>query len=221
VSKGSASPVNPGEVDNICLAVKELNLHHVIITSVTRDDLPDGGASHFAAVIGRLESTGKQLTIEVLIPDFQGSRENLTTVVRAIPHIVNHNIETVPRLYRCVRPMANYRRSLDVLKTVKEIDNSVITKSGIMLGLGEREEEIFEVFDDLRDADCDLLTIGQYLAPSKQHHSVVEYVTPERFTALGEYALAMGFRHVSSGPLVRSSYSTPQCENSRRTNLQL
>ncbi|SHK39381.1 lipoyl synthase [Desulforamulus aeronauticus] len=204
VTKGITQGVDPEEPANVAKAVTELGLKHAVITSVTRDDLPDGGAGHFAEVIKKLKAT--KVIVEVLIPDLQGSREALATIVSARPHILNHNIETVPRLYPTVRPKASYARSLELLKNSKELDASVFTKSGIMVGLGEQEEEVISVMKDLRAVDCDLLTIGQYLAPSAKHHPVIEYIHPDLFKKYKDIAYEMGFKYVASDPLVRSSY---------------
>lgn len=209
VNKGNPTCVDPLEPDNIALAVARLNLRYVVITSVTRDDLSDGGAGHFANVICAIKNQKANQTppvIEVLIPDFQGDIEALRVVINARPDVINHNIETVPRLYDTVRPQAIYERSLELLNRVKSINQSMLTKSGIMLGLGETKEEVLGVFADLRKQKCDFLTIGQYLAPSSKHHPVVEYVTPEEFDWYRQEALKAGFSYVASGPLVRSSY---------------
>ena len=206
VMKGSAVPIDPNEPSNIASAVKELGLKHVVITSVTRDDLPDGGSGHFANVIRAIRAIDRQVTIEVLIPDFLGCLGSLKEVITAKPDIINHNVETIPRLYPSVRPMAVYSRSLELLKNVKEIDPSILTKSGIMVGLGEEQDEVIEVFRDLRMNRCDMLTVGQYLAPSKNHHPVVEYVHPEVFDQYKQIGEEIGFYHVASAPLVRSSY---------------
>ncbi len=210
VTKGHVQAVDPEEPSHIAQAVKQLNLKHVVITSVTRDDLPDGGAGHFARVIEQIRELDKRIVIEVLIPDFQGDNEALAKVVKAKPKIINHNVETVPRLYPAVRPKAIYQRSLELLKNVKEMDNTILTKSGIMLGLGEEEQEVIHVLQDLREVECDLLTIGQYLAPSSQHHPVVEYIHPEIFERYKKVGLEMGFQYVASSPLVRSSYHAEQ-----------
>ncbi|UZQ86235.1 lipoyl synthase [Thermoclostridium stercorarium] len=210
VSKGKVQPVDENEPERVAKAVKALGLKHAVITSVTRDDLPDGGAGHFARVIEAVRNTAPGVTVEVLIPDFKGNVEALKKVVNAHPEIINHNVETVPELYSEVRPMADYRRSLEVLKNVKELDKSIYTKSGIMVGLGETEEQVISVMQDLRKVGCDFLTIGQYLAPSVMHHPVVEYVHPDRFKAYEEKAYQMGFLYVASGPLVRSSYMADQ-----------
>ena len=204
VRKGSPDQVDPQEPDRIASAVRTLGLKYVVVTSVTRDDLPDGGAGHFAAVIETVRNVPAK--IEVLIPDFQGDAASLHTVIEARPDVLNHNVETVPRLYPEVRPMADYQRSLELLRRVRVLDPGMRTKSGIMLGLGETEEEVIRVFGDLLECGCNSLTIGQYLAPSRMHHPVVEYVEPAVFSKLREKALNMGFKHVLSGPLVRSSY---------------
>lgn len=208
VAKGTPLPVDENEPEHVARAVRELGLRHAVITSVTRDDLPDGGARHFAAVISAIKNGHGQRppVVEVLIPDFQGDAAALQTVIGAGPDIINHNVETVPRLYPSVRPMAIYERSLALLKRVKQAGAGIATKSGIMAGLGEGFDEVLEVFRDLRKNGCDLLTIGQYLAPSKLHHPVVEYVHPDVFVQYRERAEAQGFQYVASGPLVRSSY---------------
>lgn len=210
VSHGTLENVNPHEPENVANATVEMGLNHVVITSVTRDDLPDGGAGHFAKVVNAIRSKGKNIVVEVLIPDFQGEKDAIKTVVDARPEIINHNIETVPRLYDNVRPMAIYKRSLDVLKQVKEMDDTILTKSGIMVGLGEKEEEVIEVMKDLREIGCDFLTIGQYLAPSRDHHPVIEYVRPETFEKYKLKAEELGFSFVASSPLVRSSYNAAE-----------
>jgi lipoic acid synthetase len=187
-------------------AVDRLGLRYVVITSVTRDDLPDGGSSRFAKTISAIHKYDSSIAVEVLIPDFQGSASALKTVIDASPAVLNHNIETVPRLYSEVRPQAKYRRSLYLLKQARLLDNSLLTKSGLMLGLGESRGEVIEVMTDLRQAGCDLLTIGQYLQPSLEHHKLDRYIRPEEFE---EYQIAgekLGFVAVVSGPLVRSSF---------------
>jgi len=206
VIKGNAEAVDAEEPLKVAQAVNKLGLKHVVITSVTRDDLSDGGAGHFANVIEEIKKLDHKVVVEVLIPDFEGKLDALKKVICAKPEIINHNIETVPRLYGTVRPMAVYKRSLELIRNVKSIDESIYTKSGIMLGLGEKEDEVVEVFKDLRDYGCDLLTIGQYLAPSKNHHPVIEYVHPDMFEKYKRIALEMGFKFVASAPLVRSSY---------------
>jgi lipoic acid synthetase len=206
VIKGSTEEVDGQEPLHIAQAVAELGLRHVVVTSVTRDDLPDGGAGHFARVVGEIRKRNPGVVIEVLIPDFTGDSGALEKVTAARPDIINHNVETVPRLYPSVRPMAVYGRSLRLLQSVKDEDTGILTKSGIMVGLGEAREEVIRVFEDLRSAGCDLLTVGQYLAPSKNHHPVAEYIHPDMFEDYRLTALEMGFRHVASAPLVRSSY---------------
>lgn len=210
VEKNSPDPVDPMEPEHVANAVAELGLRHAVVTSVTRDDLADGGAGHFAQVIRSIRKIDGTVTIEVLIPDFKGSFDSLKTVIAAGPDILNHNVETVPRLYPEVRPMAVYKRSLELLGRVKSINKNMYTKSGIMLGLGETEDEVLEVFGDLRNEDCDFITIGQYLAPSKLHHPVVEYIHPEIFGKYENMAKKAGFKHVACGPFVRSSYHAEQ-----------
>jgi len=206
VEKHAPQPVDEDEPIHVAQAVAEMKLRHVVITSVTRDDLPDGGAGHFARVIDEIKKVDGKVIVEVLIPDFLGDRDALSKVVEARPEIINHNVETVPRLYPSVRPMAVYERSLELLRNVKSMDEGIHTKSGIMLGLGEKEEEVIEVFKDLRNVGCDLLTVGQYLAPSKKHHPIIEYIHPDVFEKYRVIGLEMGFKYVASAPLVRSSY---------------
>lgn len=206
VTKAEPEDVNELEPSNIAQAIKEMNLKHTVITSVTRDDLPDGGAGHFASTILEIKKNCPNVTIEVLIPDFKGDYESLKTVIRAKPNVLNHNIETVPDLYSAVRPMALYGRSLELLKRVKEIDSSIFTKSGFMVGLGENEEQVIALLKDLKNVNCDIITIGQYLQPSKAHFELVEYVHPDTFKRYENIAKDMGFKYVASGPLVRSSY---------------
>lgn len=197
---------DPGEPERIATAAAELGLKHVVITSVTRDDIADGGAGHFGAVVDAVKRHSPSITVEVLIPDLQGDRAALETVLRSRPDIVNHNMETVYRLYPAVRPQADYSRSVGLLKMVKEIDPGKVTKSGLMLGLGEGREEVLAAMADLRGASCEILTLGQYLQPSKRHHPVVRYVTPGEFADLGREGKRMGFRAVFAAPLVRSSF---------------
>lgn len=197
---------DPGEPDRIAQAAAELGLTHVVITSVTRDDLEDGGSSHFAQTVKALKKRNPQIVVEVLIPDFQGSPTALEKVVESDPDIINHNLETVPRLYPEVRPQAMYSRSIDLLKMVKGFNPGKITKSGLMLGLGEEKEEVLQVMANLRSVSCDLLTLGQYLQPSGRHHPVVRYIPPEEFEELRREGEEMGFRGVFSAPLVRSSF---------------
>ncbi|MCX7841571.1 MAG: lipoyl synthase [Clostridia bacterium] len=206
VIKGRTETVDPDEPRHVAEAAAKLGLKHAVVTSVTRDDLPDGGAGHFAEVIREIKRLNSNVVVEVLIPDFQGDSSALMKVIDAKPEIINHNVETVPRLYPKVRPMAVYKRSLELLRNVKDADINIYTKSGIMVGLGESEEEVIQVFRDLRKHGCDLLTVGQYLAPSKNHHPIVEYVHPDVFENYRIEALKLGFKHVASAPLVRSSY---------------
>jgi lipoic acid synthetase len=197
---------DPDEPLRIAQAVAELNLKHAVITSVTRDDLGDGGAAHFARTVRALRDVSPEIIVEVLIPDFQGSREALKVVLDSGPDILNHNLETVPRLYPEVRPQAVYPRSMGLLKRAKAMAPEKFTKSGLMLGLGEEKEEILGVMDDLREVSCDLLTLGQYLQPSGRHHPVIRYVLPEEFEELRVEGEKMGFKAVFSAPLVRSSF---------------
>lgn len=210
VKKEKPEVVDYKEPHNVAQAVDKLNLKHTVITSVTRDDIEDGGAAHFAKVIEEIKKLNKNITIEVLIPDFKGNKEALKKVVSAKPNIINHNVETTPRLYREVRPMAVYDRSLELLQQVKEMDDSIMTKSGFMLGLGENEDDVIGILKDLKNINCEIVTIGQYLAPSSKHHPVVEYVHPDIFKKYEKIALDMGFKHVFSAPLVRSSYYAEQ-----------
>lgn len=214
VTKEKPEVVDYEEPHNVAQAVDKLNLKHTVITSVTRDDIEDGGAAHFAKVIEEIKKLNKNITIEVLIPDFKGNKEALKKVVSAKPDIINHNVETTPRLYREVRPMAVYDRSLELLQQVKEMNDSIMTKSGFMLGLGENEDDVIGILKDLKNINCEIVTIGQYLAPSSKHHPVVEYVHPDIFKKYEKIALDMGFKHVFSAPLVRSSYYAEQVFNS-------
>jgi len=210
VTQGDPEPVDPGEPAHVAEAVRKLKLRHVVVTSVTRDDLPDGGAGHFAEVVRRVHGLERGVLVEVLIPDFSGEEGPLQKVVDSAPDVLNHNLETVPRLYQDVRPMADYRCSLALLERAKgrakNMNNRMITKSGIMVGLGETDEEVLAVLRDLRSIGCDFLTIGQYLSPSKSHYPVLEYVHPDTFEMYRRKGLDMGFRAVASGPFVRSSY---------------
>jgi lipoic acid synthetase len=206
VRKGTPSPVDEGEPQHLLEAVKKLGLSYVVITSVTRDDLADGGTSQFVRVINLLHESGNGITVEVLIPDFLGSIEALEAVVAACPEVINHNVETVPRLYPEVRPGADYSRSVELLSEVKRMNPEIVTKSGLMLGLGEKRDEVIEVMRDLGEAGCDLLTIGQYLQPSPEHHPVVRFVPPEEFSEYEPIGRKTGFADVASAPLVRSSF---------------
>jgi len=195
------------EPQRVAEATKKLGLKHVVVTSVARDDLPDEGAGHFKRVIEALRDIGGSgLVIEVLVPDFHARDECLKTVVQAGPDVFNHNTETIERLQRSVRPQGDYRRSLSVLRKVKDQVPQMTTKSGLMVGLGETNEEVRICMNDLREAGCDILTIGQYLRPSKTHLPVAEYVTPETFEAYQKYAMEIGFKNAACGPFVRSSY---------------
>ena len=206
VKTGRPMTLDLGEPVRVAEAIERMGLRHAVITSVNRDELEDGGAGIFAGTIRQVRKRSPECSIEVLIPDFMGSEAALAKVMRARPDILNHNIETVPRLYPQVRPKARYPRSLEVLQRAKRLDATVFTKSGIMLGLGEEREEVLQVFRDLRAHDVEILTVGQYLRPSLNHLPIVRYVTPDEFADLKREALAIGFRHVESGPLVRSSY---------------
>jgi lipoic acid synthetase len=206
VKTGRPMTLDLGEPVRVAEAIERMGLRHAVITSVNRDELEDGGAGIFAGTIRQVRKRSPECSIEVLIPDFMGSEEALAKVMRARPDILNHNIETVPRLYPQVRPKARYPRSLEVLQRAKRLDATVFSKSGIMLGLGEEREEVLQVFRDLRAHDVEILTVGQYLRPSLNHLPIVRYVTPEEFAYLKRDAIGMGFRHVESGPLVRSSY---------------
>jgi lipoic acid synthetase len=200
-------PLDPDEPGRVAEATKRLGLRHVVITAVARDDLADGGAAHFHAVIAAVRRVNPGIIIEILTPDFQDDDAAIDTVLAARPHIFNHNLETVRRLTPSVRHRATYDRSLSVLGKVKrKAGNTVHTKSGMMLGLGETEAEVVEAMRDLRAAGCDLLTLGQYLQPTLQQRPVVEFIPPAQFDAYAEMARALGFVHVASGPMVRSSY---------------
>ena len=206
VSHGIPDSVDANEPGMVASTAKHLGLKHVVVTSVTRDDLSDGGAGHFASTIRAIREQLPQAAIEVLIPDFKGSKEALQTVLNAKPDILNHNIETVPRLYSAVRPQAIYARSLELIKRVRQNGGVTLAKSGLMLGLGEKTEEVIVVMQDLFAAGCQMLTLGQYLSPSAEHLPVVEYIHPDAFKWLQEEAFKIGFSQVSSGPMVRSSY---------------
>jgi lipoic acid synthetase len=206
VRTGLPRALDPHEPEHVADATAKLGLAHVVVTSVDRDDLDDGGADHFAQVIRAIRAKCPQTTIEVLTPDFLRKDGALETVVEARPDVFNHNIETVPSLYLTVRPGARYFHSIRLLQRVKELDPRMFTKSGIMVGLGEHRNEVLQLMDDLRSADVDFLTIGQYLQPSRKHHPVLEFVTPDAFKAYETIAYAKGFLMVSSSPLTRSSH---------------
>lgn len=204
IKTGRPEPLDPEEPLRVALAVQQMGIRHVVITSVNRDELPDQGSTIWAKTIEEVRRLNPKVSIEVLIPDFKGDFNCLQRVLDAKPNILNHNVETVPRLYRIVRPQAKYYRSLDVLEYAKK--KGFITKTGIMVGLGETSEEVIEVMQDLRKIDVDILTIGQYLQPTPKHLPVERFVTPEEFKEYRIRGIQLGFRHVESGPLVRSSY---------------
>ena len=206
VQSGCPRAPDPHEPENVVAAVAGLQLRYVVITSVTRDDLTDGGACHFARTIEAIHSYDPRIIVEALIPDFGGSLSALRTVTDTPLAVLNHNVETVPRLYPEVRPEAGYRRSLDVLNQARLFNSGIMTKSGLMLGLGESREEVIDVMNDLRQVGCYVLTIGQYLQPSLEHHKLVRYVSPEEFAEYENIGKQLGFRYVASGPLVRSSF---------------
>ncbi len=204
VPKGIPTDIDRDEPERVARAVAELKLNYAVITSVTRDDLPDGGAEIFAETIKAIRETSPDCRVEVLIPDFLGSAESLKTVLNASPDVLNHNLETTPSLYSRVRPQALYHRSLELLSRARQL--GVVTKTGLMLGLGESRDEVISVMHDLRDVDCQLLTLGQYLQPGRSHLPVKKYYSPEEFAVFREEARSRGFKHVEAGPLVRSSY---------------
>ncbi len=218
VSTGKPQPLDPFEPYKISNAVKKLNLNHVVITSVDRDDLPDGGSNHFHDVILATKKINQNTSIEVLTPDFLRKGEAYKKVIEANPDVFNHNIETVPGLYKQIRPGARYFASLELLKKSKEMNKNIFTKSGIMVGLGEKKDEIIQVMDDLISANVDFLTIGQYLQPSSKHHPLERYYHPDEFKELGEIAKSKGFLLVSSTPLTRSSYHAD--EDFRKLKIQ-
>ncbi len=219
VTSGRPSELDLGEPARVAESVAELGLRHAVITSVDRDDLRDGGAGIFASTIRAIRRRSPGTTIEVLTPDFQGDLGSVGTVVEAGPDIFNHNTETVPRLYSRIRPRAVYANSLALLRHVKALAPAMVTKSGLMVGLGETEEELVEVFRNMRSHAIDVLTVGQYLRPSKKHAEVARYYRPEEFVRLKEQAMAMGFGHVEAGPLVRSSYHADEQVPAQRKSL--
>ncbi len=207
VKTGMPMPVDPLEPEHVATAAGELGLEHIVITSVDRDDLPDGGAGHFVKVIEAMRRRAPNTTIEILTPDFRNKAdEAVARIVDARPDVYNHNLETVPRLYPTIRPGARYYHSLRLLERVKQLDPTIFTKSGVMVGLGEERLELHQVMDDMRSADIDFLTIGQYLQPTPRHAKVIEFVTPDTFNAYASIARAKGFHLVASSPLTRSSY---------------
>jgi lipoic acid synthetase len=216
VGKGAPLPVDEDEPVRVAEAAEALGLKYAVITSVNRDDRRDGGAALFASTIRAIRARLPHCKVEVLIPDFQGSHAALDMVLDAAPDVLNHNLETVPRLYRQVRLGARYERSLDVLAYAKRVCPSIPTKSGLMLGLGETNDEVLQAMRDLRTQNVDILTIGQYLQPSPKHLPILRYATPEEFAGLRRAGLAMGFAHVESGPLVRSSYHAAQAHATKK-----
>ena len=206
VSTGAPSPLDHEEPERVALAATELSLKHVVITSVTRDDLNDGGAEHYRKTVLAVKGKLPHSTVEVLIPDFRGLNEGVKTALSSEPDVLNHNIETIERLYPDVRPEADYQQSLKILSNAKKISPDIITKSGIMLGMGEKPGEVIGAMKDLRRSDCDILTLGQYLCPGKNHFPVKEYILPEQFEKYERIARDMGFLSVMSGPFVRSSF---------------
>jgi lipoic acid synthetase len=210
VIKGMPWTPDPEEAGHIAEAVVSLKLQHVVITSVTRDDLCDGGAGHFASVVEESHVRNTHTVLELLIPDFKGSHKALQAVVNSKPDIIGHNIETVPRIFKQVRKEANFERSLDLLGRAKALNGSLLTKSGFMVGLGETQEEVIALLAMLRDVGCDIVTIGQYLRPSSSQMPVIEYITPSTFGYYREKAMEMGFKAALSGPLVRSSFNAAE-----------
>jgi len=210
VEKGEPLALDIKEPENIACTVKDLNLDYVVITSVTRDDLSDSGALQFARTIRKIRENNPDAKIEVLIPDFKGNEESLKILAEANPNVIGHNLETVSRLYEKARPTADYDRSLKLLKTIKELDSFIFTKSAILLGMGENKEEVIQTMKDLRKVNCDILTVGQYLSPSENHLEVKEYISPEKFAEYKDIGLSLGFKAVSSGPFVRSSYKADE-----------
>ncbi|MEW6585316.1 MAG: lipoyl synthase [Nitrospirota bacterium] len=214
VDSSLPGPPDRDEPERVAMAARVMGLRHVVITSVTRDDLHDGGASHFAETVRAVRKKSHGVKIEVLTPDFGGIFRSLNAVLDSMPDVYNHNVETVPRLYPMLRPSAEYRRSLSILEYAKNASPEIYTKSGLMLGLGEKITEVMSVLRDLRNAGCDMITVGQYLRPSRLNVPVVEYVRPEIFEKLRIAALSMGFKHVASAPLVRSSMNAEEMYNS-------
>jgi len=206
VTTAKPLPLESDEPERVAEATRRMKLRHVVITAVARDDLPDGGAEHFRRTIEAVRALNPGIVVEVLVPDFNDDNAAIETVLQAMPEIFNHNLETVRRLTPAVRSRATYDRSLSVLRKVKERTSGMYTKSGLMLGLGETEDELFTAMQDLRGADCDILTLGQYLQPTLKHLPVVEFIPPQKFEEYGRRARDLGFAHVASGPMVRSSY---------------
>jgi len=220
VASGTLASPDPEEPGKVAKAIAELELRHAVITSVTRDDLSDGGASQFAALVKEIRQQAPDCRIELLIPDLQGDWSALRIITASGPDILGHNIETVPRLYAKVRPGADYQRSLALLRETCRQAPELIIKSGLMLGMGETEAELLQAMQDLRNQDCRILTLGQYLAPSADHYPVQCYITPERFSAFATMGKEMGFQHVESGPLVRSSYHAEEQFAASQTTIE-
>ncbi len=212
ISCARPEPLNELEPKKVADAVQKLGLSYVVITSVTRDDLLDGGAEHFANVIKEIRNLSPNAKIEVLTPDFQGRKESIDTVINAAPDVFNHNIETVPSLYRKARPQANYQRSLDFLGYIKQTSN-ILTKTGLMVGLGETKEELIQTFEDLAKIKCDIVTIGQYIAPTKEHLDVARFYEPQEYDELAKIAQKIGIKHTLFSPLTRSSYKAYEVFN--------
>jgi len=210
VKSSIPGPLDKNEPERVALAAKDMGLKYVVVTSVTRDDLPDGGAMHFAETVKAVKKHLPNAAVEVLTPDFKGDYDALKTVLDSAPDVYNHNVETVPRLYAHVRPQANYERSLNVLRNAKKIALDINAKSGLMVGLGETFNEVISVLKDLKNAGCDTVTIGQYLRPGRQNLPVKEYVRPEIFNEYKETAVKIGFKYVASAPLVRSSMNAEE-----------
>lgn len=206
VTCGKAGALDPDEPMHVAEVAKKLGLRHVVVTQVTRDDLPDGGAAHMAKTVRTIKSVCPGITVEVLISDLKGDEEALKTVLESHPDVMNHNVEMVKELYRDVRPQARYERSLKVLSDSKKFAPDILTKTGFMLGLGETDEQVYALMDDIRKTGCDILTISQYLQPSKEHWELKRYITPEEFAHFKDVAMEKGFKFVASSPLVRSSY---------------
>jgi len=206
VKHGKPSDLNPDEPKDVAESIKKLGLKYVVVTSVTRDDLSDGGASVFAETVKEIRTLNPDIKVEVLIPDFKANIDSLKKVLDSKPDVINHNIEVVEELFPSIRPEGDYSRSLFVLKSLKEINEDIFTKSGFMIGLGESWSQILDTMKDLRSAGVDFLTVGQYLQPSKNHASIVKYYTPDEFNEIKKIGKTLGFKHVESGPLVRSSY---------------
>lgn len=209
VPVGKPRTIDHDEPTHIADAARDLGLSYVVVTSVCRDDLPDGGAGQFAHTIDALRDRNRNVVVEVLVPDFKGSLGALQTILNAHPSILNHNLETVPRLFKELRPQGDYRCSIELLRRAKSVSPDTPTKSGMMLGLGERHDEVLEVLEDLRHAGCDVITLGQYMRPSISHHPVERFLTPDEFSWYEQVGKEMGFRYIAAGPLVRSSYMAP------------